>query len=197
MADIDFNTFVKNVADDKPEARLALAEQLKKAGLWKGEVTSEFNAKYYAVLVKLEEKYKEEAAVDKIVGTKNPTDRYGVLISLISDPVGSGTSSGPTTSTTRYITSASQTAKLLQPIAQDLLGRKLNKAELAKYTKLINKKQQEQPTVTTSGKGFSNTRGGIDEQQFIEEQISQTAEAKTNKATDAYAIMMEELGGLR
>lgn len=197
MAETDFNSFVKDVAAGSPEARLALAEQLKKAGLWSGKVTSELNAKYYNALVKLEEKYKEQAAVDKIVGNTKPKGRYDVLTAILGDPAETGSSSGPTTTTSKYVTSASQTAKLLQPIAQDLLGRKLNKAELAKYTKLINKQQEAQPTVTTSGKGFSNTRGGIDEQQFIEEQISQTAEAKTNKATDAYAIMMEELGGLR
>jgi hypothetical protein len=73
----------------------------------------------------------------------------------------------------------------------------LTKAEKNKYTKLINEQQRKQPSVTTTGKGFSSTRGGIDEQQFITEQIGATAEAKTNRATDAYAIMMQELGGLR
>jgi hypothetical protein len=73
----------------------------------------------------------------------------------------------------------------------------LTKAEKNKYTKLINEQQRKQPTVTTSGAGVSSTRGGVDEQQFITEQIGATAEAKTNRATDAYAILMQELGGLR
>jgi hypothetical protein len=77
------------------------------------------------------------------------------------------------------------------------LGRKLTKAEQSKYTKLINAQQKRQPSVTTAGKGFSSTRGGIDEAQFITEKIAGTAEAKTNRATDAYSIMMQELGGLR
>jgi hypothetical protein len=62
---------------------------------------------------------------------------------------------------------------------------------------MLNKEQQASPAVTTSGRGFSTTRGGVDEETFIAEEIGATAEAKTNSATDAYAIMMEELGGLR
>jgi hypothetical protein len=86
---------------------------------------------------------------------------------------------------------------LLDTVAEDLLGRKLNKAEKKKYTELINQQQRNQPSVRTSGKGFSSTRGGVDEGEFIAEKIGATAEAKTNRATDAYAIMLEELGGLR
>jgi hypothetical protein len=81
-------------------------------------------------------------------------------------------------------------------VAQDLLGRKLTKEEKKKYTRVINEQQKKQPSVNTSGKGFSTTRGGVDETQFITEQIGATAEAKTNRATDAYSIMMQELGGL-
>ncbi len=108
-----------------------------------------------------------------------------------------GTGGGPKTVKQTYVTSASQTAKLLDTVAEDLLGRKLTKAEKKKYTELINQQQKKQPSVTTSGKGFSSTRGGIDETQFITEKIGATAEAKTNRATDAYSIMMQELGGLR
>jgi hypothetical protein len=86
---------------------------------------------------------------------------------------------------------------LLDTVAQDLLGRKLTKAEKNKYTQLINSEQKKQPSVVTSGKGFSTTRGGVDEQQLLTEKIGATAEAKTNRATDAYAVMMQELGGLQ
>jgi hypothetical protein len=86
---------------------------------------------------------------------------------------------------------------LLDTVASDLLGRKLTKAEKNKYTQLINAEQRKQPSRTTSGDGFSTTRGGVDEQQFITEKIAGTAEAKTNRTTDAYAVMMQELGGLQ
>ena len=86
---------------------------------------------------------------------------------------------------------------MLDTVAKDLLGRALTDAEKKKYTSLINTQQKKQPSVNTSGKGFSTTRGGVDEQQFIEEKIAGTAEAKTARATDAYSVMLQELGGLR
>lgn len=196
MAETDFNSFVKDISVGSPEARLALAEKLKAAGLWTGKITSNMDIKYYTALAKLEEAYKQQEAIDKIVGVAKPSGRLDVLTALLAEG-GTGGGSGPTTTTQTYITSPSQTAKLLNTVAEDLLGRKLTKAEAAKYTKLLNQQQKKQPAVTTSGDGFSTTRGGVDEEQFITEQIGSTVEAKTNSATDAYAVMMEELGGLR
>lgn len=197
MAETDFNSFVKDVAAGSPEARIALAQKLKAAGLWKGKITSSMDVKYYTALAKLEEAYVQQEAIDKILGTAKPAGRLDVLTTILADGGDTGDSTGPKTTTQTYITSPSQTAKLLNTVAEDLLGRKLTKAEQSKYTKLLNAQQKKQPTVTTSGDGFSNTRGGVDETQFITEQIGNTAEAKTNSATDAYAVMMEELGGLR
>jgi histidyl-tRNA synthetase len=197
MAEMTLKEFVQQLSKESDEARLALAKQLKNAGLLKVAPSSTIDADYYKALVGLEEEYKQQASVDQILGTAKPAGRYDVLTSLIYKNQAGGGDGSPTTTTTRYITSASQTAKLLDNVAQDLLGRKLTKAEKAKYTSLINKEQQASPSTTTSGKGFSTTRGGVDEQAFIEEKIGATAEAKTNSATDAYAIMMEELGGLR
>lgn len=197
MAESDFNTFVQDIAKGSEEARLALANQLKAAGLWTGKVSSKMDAKFYNALVKLEQKFKEQQAVDKIVGTVKPVGRYDILTTLRMEGGAGGETGAPTTTASRYITSPSQTIKLLNNVAQDLLGRKLTKAEAAKYTKLLNAEQQKQPAMTTAGKGFSTTRGGVDEEAFITEQISATGEAKTNKATDVYSIMLEQLGGLQ
>lgn len=192
MAEADFNTFVQDVAKGKPEARLQLAKQLKQAGLWTGKVTDKFNTNYYNALFKLDAAQKQQAIVDKITGAKTP-DRYSILVDLINQ----GDGKGPTTRRETYITSASQTAKVLDQVAEDLLGRRLTKAEKAKYTKLINQEQKAQPSVTTYGTGYTTTKGGVDEEEFITEQLSGTKEAQTKKATDAYTVLMEELGGLR
>jgi hypothetical protein len=48
----------------------------------------------------------------------------------------------PRTTVQTYVTSPSQTAKLIDTVAEDLLGRKLTKAEKNKYTKLINAQQK-------------------------------------------------------
>lgn len=186
--------FAQDISRATDEQRLALAQQLKDANLWTGKVSSKFDIKYYNALVKLESAYKQQIALDKLVGAEKPLDRYGVLQSLMG---GDGGEEGPQTTVQTYVTSPTQTAKILDAVAEDLLERKLTKAEKAKYLKMINQEQRRQPTVQTRGEGFVSTRGGVDEQQFLEEQIAGTAEAKTTRATDAYTIMLQELGGLR
>jgi len=192
--EVAFDVFVKGISQASNEARLALAERLKEAGIWKGKVSSKFDLKYYTALAKLEEKYQGQVALDKMVGATTPTARYDVLTSIISG--GGDGDGGPTTTRQTYVTSASQTAKLLNAVAVDLLERDLTKAEQAKYLKMINAEQRKQPSVQTQGKGFVTTQGGVDEQQFITEKLQATDEAKNVRATDAYTILMKELGGL-
>jgi hypothetical protein len=195
MADeITLEAFAKNISDGSKEARLALAQQLKNAGFWTGKINSDFNVNYYKALVKLDAAYREQVALNKLVGSTKPVTRYDVLLSSKEEGADTG---GPTTTKQTYVTSPTQTAKILETVAQDLLGRSLTKAEKAKYQKLINAEQKRQPAVNVSGKGFSTTTGGVDEEQFITEKIAGTAEAKTNQASDAYTILMQELGGLR
>jgi len=195
MADeITLEVFAKNISDGSKEARLALAQQLKDAGFWTGKISSDFNVNYYNALVKLEGAYKSQVALNKLVGSTKPVTRYDVLKSSKQETAGAG---GPTTTKQTYVTSPTQTAKILETVAKDLLGRSLTAAEKAKYQKLINAEQKRQPAVNVSGKGFSTTTGGVDEEQFITEKIAGTAEAKTNQASDAYTILMQELGGLR
>jgi len=193
-SEVAFDVFVKGISQASNEARLALAERLKEAGIWTGKVSGKFNLKYYTALAKLEEKYQGQIALDKMVGATVPTARYDVLTSIIA---GGDGDNAPTTTKQTYVTSASQTAKLLNAVAVDLLERDLTKAEQAKYLKMINAEQRRQPSIQTTGEGFSTTQGGVDEQQFIKEKLQATSEAKTVRATDAYAIMMQEFGGLR
>ena len=190
--EISLDVFAKDVASGSDAARLALAQRLKDAGLWTGKISSKFDIKYYGALVKLEERYQGQIALDKLIGSKTASSRYDVLTSILQ-----AEGRGPTTTKQTYITSPSQTAKLLDTVAVDLLERKLTKAEKAKYLKMINAEQKRQPSVQTAGKGFVTTKGGVDEEQFITEKLEATSEAKTVRATDAYAIMMQEFGGLR
>jgi hypothetical protein len=192
-SEVAFDVFVKGISQASNDARLALAQRLKDAGIWKGKISSKFDLKYYTALAKLEEKYQGQVALDKMVGATTPTARYDVLTSIIS---GGDGEDDPTTTRQTYITSASQTAKLLNTVAVDLLERDLTKAEQAKYLKMINAEQRKQPSVQTQGEGFVTTKGGIDEQQFITEKLQATDEAQNVRATDAYTILMKELGGL-
>jgi hypothetical protein len=184
---------VMNKASDA--TRASVAQQLKDAGFYKGKVTGKFDVKLYSALkgfgaeLSLQRKFQQQFG-------QPPVTIVDYLQQRASEGADDETGA-PKTTVSTYVTSPSQTAKLLDTVAEDLLGRKLTQAEKSKYTRLINSQQKKQPSVTTAGKGFSTTRGGVDEQQFITEQIGATAEAKTNRATDAYAVMMQELGGLR
>jgi hypothetical protein len=193
---VDLQVFAKELASKSEEARLQFAQLLKQAGLLKGTASAKFDIKYYEALVKLEEKYQQQKALNNLLQDATPLGRQDVLIELVASGDG-GDGDGPKTTSQTYITSKTQTAKVLDAIAQDLLDRKMTDAEKAKYTKFINSAQKSQPAMQTSGDGYSVTRGGVDEEQLVREQLAQTDEAKTKRTTDAYSVMLEELGGLR
>ena len=71
--EISLDVFAKDVASGSDAARLALAQRLKDAGLWKGKISSKFDIKYYGALVKLEERYQGQIALDKRIGTTTTT----------------------------------------------------------------------------------------------------------------------------
>jgi hypothetical protein len=193
--DTSFTDFINGLSKAPENLIVKITQQLKDADLYKGKITGKFDAKLYSALILASQGYKSANSFAEKFDTARVTP-LDYLEQIGIEGVESGTG-GPKSTATPYITSASQTAKLLNAVSVDLLGRELTKAEQVKYTKLINQQQKKQPSVTTTGSGFSSTRGGVDEQQFITEQLGATAEAKTNLATDAYTILMQELGGLR
>ena len=193
--DTSFNDFIQGLSKAPEDLILKISQQLKDAKLYKGKITGKFDINLYNALIGASQGYKgaklfAEKFDQPVVNPTTYLEQIGMEGAASAD-------GEPRTTVQTYVTSPSQTAKLIDTVAQDLLGRKLTKAEKNKYTRLINEQQRKQPSVNTSGKGFSTTRGGVDESQFITEQIGATAEAKTNRATDAYSIMMQELGGLR
>jgi hypothetical protein len=194
VADTSFTDFIQGLSKAPEDLIIKISQQLKDAKLYKGKITNKFDVKLYNALIGASEGYKGANLFAEKFGQPrvSPIDFLEEIGREGLDDEGTSRTKVQT-----YVTSASQTAKLLDTVAEDLLGRKLNKTEKKKYTELINQQQRNQPSVTTSGKGFSSTRGGVDEAQFISEKIGATAEAKTNRATDAYTIMLEELGGLR
>lgn len=196
--DTSFEDFINGLSKAGPDTIMKIAQQLKDANLYEGKITGKFDQKLYGALILASKGYKTaNLFAEKF---KSPTVTpigYLQQIGMEGLETEVGTGGGPTTTKQTYVTSPTQTAKLLNTVAEDLLGRKLTKAEQNKYTKLINAEQKKQTAVNVTGKGFSTTRGGVDEEQFITEKIAGTAEAKTNQASDAYTILMQELGGLR
>ena len=197
MAEPDsIDDFIQVMNQASESTRASIAQQLKDAGFYKGKVTGKFDQKLFIALktfnvdLTSQRKFQQQFG-QPIVSVQD------YLLERASEGSDEGTGGGPKTTRQTYVTSPTQTAKLLDTVAQDLLGRNLTKAEKAKYTRLINTEQKRQPSVTVSGAGFSNTTGGVDEEQFVTEKLQATGEAKTYRATDAYTVMMQELGGLR
>ena len=194
--DTSFNDFIQGLSKAPEDLIIKISQQLKDAKLYKGKITGKFDINLYNALVEASQGYRGANLFAEKFG-QPVASPLSYLEKIGMEGADTGVSGAPRATVQTYVTSPTQTAKLLDTVAEDLLGRKLTKAEKNKYTKLINAQQKNQPSVQTSGKGFVSTRGGVDEQQFLEEKIGATAEAKTNRATDAYSIMMQELGGLR
>ena len=196
--DTSFEDFINGLSKASPDTILKITQQLKDANLYKGKITGKFDQKLYGALIQASQGYKSaNLFAEKFKSAPVTPIAYLQQIGMEGVAEATGTGGGPTTTRQTYVTSPTQTARLLETVAQDLLGRSLTKAEKDKYQKLINAEQKRQPAVNVTGKGFSTTTGGVDEQQFITEKIAGTAEAKTNQASDAYTILMQELGGLR
>jgi hypothetical protein len=113
---------------------------------------------------------------------------------------GTGGDSGPTTvtSVTKYKPEAAQ--QLVNSIIQDTLGRKATAAEIKKYSAMLKAVEGKAASTTTYGKGASQTQttmAGLNEQQYLVDQISGTDEGKANKVLGFYETFMNALGGGR
>lgn len=87
---------------------------------------------------------------------------------------------------------------LINQVLQDALGRGATKEELKKYTSALQKAQQASPTVTTYSTVGDvqtvTTAPGINEEQFLIQQIAGTDEAKANKVFGYYDAFKNALG---
>lgn len=104
----------------------------------------------------------------------------------------------PSVQKTLTISTPETAATLIQKVMQDLVGRGPTKDELDKYTSSLIAAQKANPTVTqysTSGDVQTvTTTPGLDEQQFLIEQISGTDEAKASKVFSFYDVFKQAIG---
>jgi hypothetical protein len=109
-----------------------------------------------------------------------------------------GGDGGPKVRKDIRISDASTARTLINAVLQDALGRGATKEELEKYTSALQKAQKASPTVTTySTVGdvqTSTTTPGLNEEQFLIQQIAGTDEAKANKVFGYYDAFKNALG---
>ena len=184
----DFTEFLKLVAKS-PALITGYSKVLKAAGYYKGKITGKYNVALQQALTRAET---ERASINLI----SPITRDQFFAQL--EPVSTGGSAGPTTVTnvTKYTPeSASQFINL---IVQDTLGRKATAAEIKRYTQTLKDIEKKASTVTNySGSGAKQTQvttTGINEQQYLVDQISGTDEGKANKVLGFYETFMNALG---
>lgn len=184
----DFTDFLKLVAKS-PALITGYSKILKAAGYYKGKITGKYNVALQQALTKVET---ERASINLI----SPISRDDFFAQL--EPISISGSGKPkeVVNVTKYTPeSASQ---VINAIIQDTLGRKATAAEIKKYTKTLKDVEKQASTITKySGAGASQTQTttkGLNEQQYLLDQISGTDEGKANKVLGFYETFMNALG---
>lgn len=184
----DYTEFLSVVAKS-PALITGYSKLLKSAGYYKGKITDKYTPALQKAFTAAEEARLSISAV-------RPMTRDAFLEETISLG-GIGGASGPTTvtSVTKYKPEAAQ--QLVDSIIQDTLGRKATPAEIKKYSAMLKSIEGKAASVTTYGKGSNQTQTtmvGLNEQQYLVDQISGTDEGKANKVLGFYETFMNALG---
>ena len=187
----DYTEFLSVVAKS-PALITGYSKLLKSAGYYKGKITDKYTPALQKAFTAAEEARLSISAV-------RPMSRDAFLEETISLG-GIGGDSGPTTvtSVTKYKPEAAQ--QLVNEIIQDTLGRKATPAEIKKYSAMLKAVEGKAASTTTYGKGANQTQttmAGLNEQQYLVDQISGTDEGKANKVLGFYETFMNALGGGR
>lgn len=192
----DYTEFLSVVAKS-PALVTGYSKLLKAAGYYKGKITDKYTPALQRAFTAAEEARLSISAV-------RPMSRDAFLQETIElGGIDGGGSGGPTSGVSKStrISDKTEAAALIESIIQDTLGRKATAAELKKYTASLQSAQKKAPTVTkytSAGTSqTSQTTGGINEQQYLIDQISGTDEAKANKVLGFYETFMNALGGGR
>jgi len=183
----DFTEFLKLVAKS-PALITGYSKVLKAAGYYRGKVGNKYTPAFQKALVAAES---DRASINLV----SPISREQFFAQL--EPISTGAGAGPTTvtSVTKYKPEAAQ--QLVDSIIKDTLGRKATAAEIKKYSAMLKNIEGKAANVTTYGTGSKQTQttmAGLNEQQYLVDQISGTDEGKANKVLGFYETFMNALG---
>lgn len=110
----------------------------------------------------------------------------------------SGASAVPMSRREIRLTDPTTAAGLIHTVMNDLVGRGPTKDELKKYTSALQKAQENAPvTVDYANRGVRasyTTTGGLNEQQFLIDQIAGSDEAQANKVMGFYDVFKQAIG---
>jgi hypothetical protein len=187
----DYTEFLSVVAKS-PTLITGYSKLLKSAGYYKGKITDKYTPALQKAFTAAEEARLSISAV-------RPIGRDEFLQETIALGGADGDGSPTTvTNVTRYKPEAAQ--QLVDSIIKDTLGRKATAAEVKKYSAMLKSIEGKAASTTTYGKGANQTQttmAGLNEQQYLVDQISGTDEGKANKVLGFYETFMNALGGGR
>ena len=185
----DFTDFLRTISKS-PALISGYSKLLKSAGYYKGKITSKYSLALQKAFSAAEQDRAELSAI-------TPIGRDDFLKQKIGE--GTGSDKGP--SVVEDITAyTDDTAKqLINSIIRDINRRKATESEIKKYTAVLKGIQNKAASTTTyktvGGKQTRVTTPGINEQQYLVDQVSGTDEGKANKVLGFYEIFMNALGG--
>lgn len=185
----DYTQFLSLVAKN-PSLITGYSKLLKSAGYYKGKITDKYTPALQKAFTRAEE--------DRLlISAARPMSRDEFLQDTI-DIGGDGADDGPNIRKDIRIFDDSTARTLINAVLEDAIGRGATKEELKKYTLALQKAQKAAPTVTTYSTAgdvqTATTTTGINEEQFLIQQIAGTDEAKANKVFNYYDAFKTALG---
>lgn len=173
------------------EQRLQRAIQLKNAG-YKVPVTGKFNDKLVSQWSNVIMAAQLQARSIGQPFDENYLNGYLQQQAIVNASMGAA---GAQDFQRKVIYDPTQAASVINTVYSDLLGRQATEKELAKYTKILQKAQRENPVkyTDTAGAGYTAT-GGLDPQQFLVQQIAGTDEAKVKQVSNYYDVFKKTIG---
>mgnify|MGYP000609072914 CR=1 FL=1 len=188
----------KQLFDMTVAERIAYATKLKAAGYRVGPINGAVTKSLRKAWVDAHAALDEEARAAIQAGVQSGSSaNLDAFLTANAGGTGTGASKAGVSIAKQEINDTAA-ASLINALFQDLAAQKASPAEVAKYTKLLRAAQAANPVKTVyDGTGKSSTTGGIDTQQFLTQQIENTAPVVDQRKRDAMTVLMQELGGLR
>lgn len=186
--------------NETPEVRKQIAQALKNAGKYKGKVTGAFSdalAEAYTQANTVAQynagRLGKPVGLDDGVAKQQAFNDY--IVQESTARLAEGGTGGATKSRKEIrITDETTAAGLIQAVMSDLVGRGPTAAELKKYTSALQRAQESSPVVVDYSTSGSTTTGGLNEQQFLIDQIAGSDEAQANKVMGYYDVFRQAIG---
>jgi hypothetical protein len=185
----EYSAFKKSVANS-PALISGYSKLLKSAGYYKGPITTKYTPAFQKALDRAEEERLSIAAI-------RPVSRDQFLNEQITFEGGDGEGKARTVTQT-YIANDTDLDSLVTKLYQKLTGYAPTAKELAAAKKDVRRAEKENPTIQRyDATGNLVQTGGINEEQFLTEQVAQTGAAEKTRAETANQLLLRELGGLQ